>query len=112
MVEVIKVLMKLLYNYKLYTDELPLDFDFKTIGIFYTIGSVLDEEGNIDFDTQIHIVGTDKLAVLQEVERVDKLLNNKIVNGIRIFRKNVYLNQFQEEGKYTYILEYYSRKFK
>lgn len=112
MIEVIKVLIKALDGYKLHPDELPLNYDFSEVGMFYMIENVQDEEGSVDYDVQIHLVHSEKLKVLKQVNIIDKLLNEKLLDGIRIFRKNVYLNHFIEEDKHTYILEYYARKYK
>lgn len=112
MIEVIKVLLNALNEYEIHPDELPLGHDFKEVGMFYMVETAQDEEGNFDYDVQIHFVHETKLKILNLVDIIDKKLNDKTIDGIRILRKNVYLNHFYDEGKHTYILEYYFRKFK
>lgn len=116
-IKYLKVIFKNEFTIKLYDDELPNNFGFNEnkLGAFYMMENGIDEESNCDYDLQIHLVGKleNKLYLLEKIDRIDKKLNNAFINNkSRIFKKNVFLNHYTDEGKHVFILEYYVRNFK
>lgn len=110
-IEIIKGLLKALGGYKVYADDLPLEYDFANIGMYYILDTITDLTYKDDFNLEIHLVGLDKdkLNILKSCEDIHLKLNKKqITNNARIITKNVRRNYLREEdGKHHFILEYY-----
>lgn len=111
-IEIIKGLLLLLKPYKVYTDELPLNYDFNLdSGIYYILDGVTDESYKDMYNLEIHIVGLDKfkLDIIKLCETLHLKLNKKEPTlKSRIIAKNVRRNYLREkDGKHHYILEYY-----
>lgn len=111
-VEIIKGLLSLLKPYKVYPDDLPLNYDFTLeSGIYYILDSITDGIYKDMYNLEIHIVGLDKykLDIIRLCETLHLKVNKKEPTlKSRIITKNVRRNYLREEDeKHHYILEYY-----
>lgn len=109
-IAIIKGLLALLQPYKVYADELPIDFNFtNTNGCYYILDTVNNNVYKDSYNLEIHLVGLNKINLLKDCESITNKLNKQEPTSLsRIIEKNVKRNYVREEdGKHHFILEYY-----
>ena len=116
-----KEIYKLLNEFNVYIDELPLKDEngkkldyLKNIYVTYSIKNASDFTYKDIFDLELQII-TDKKNKFDAEEvamRIDAILNKKVLNTARITRKNAWLVQFiDDEHKQNIVLQYDLNKF-
>lgn len=112
-IEIIKGLLNALKDLDLvvFADELPLNYDFKQVGIYYILNTVLYSSYKDSFNLELHLVGNnaDKIKLINSCEEIHNILNKKqLTDSTRVITKNIKRNYLKElDGKHHFILEYY-----
>lgn len=107
--------VKLKLNDRIYADELPLDYDFKSnkFGIYYVINNINDNiyKDKVSIDVNFYCLEEDKINMLEVIDVFDKELNGKDFKNYWIKHKNVWLIPIKEDGLFHYVLSYAVNKY-
>lgn len=107
--------VKLKLEDRVYVDELPLDYDFKSnkVGIYYVINNINDNEykNKVSIDVNFYCLEEDKMNMLKVIDVFDKELNGKDFKNYWIKHKNLWLIPLKEEELFHYVLSYSINKY-
>ena len=107
--------VKFKLNDRIYANELPLDYDFKSnkVGIYYVINNVNDNiyKDKVSIDVNFYCLEDDKMNMLKVIDIFDKELNGKDFKNYWIKHKNVWLIPIKEDGLFHYVLSYAVNKY-
>lgn len=107
--------VKLKLEDRIYADELPLDYDFKSnkVGIYYVINNINDNEykDKVSLDVNFYCLEEDKMNMLKVIDVFDKELNGKNLKNYWIKHKNVWLIPLKEGELFHYVLSYTVNKY-
>ena len=97
-------------------DGIPNDFDFKNgIAIDVKIGeSIINKHDLDDITLQIRIVGLleRKMAIVEQGEQIDGLVNDHHFGSCYIVREDPYLVTYEDGDKFNVVLQYIIKNFK
>lgn len=89
--------------------KVPTNFDFKSkIAIEYKVGEVVTNKVyRKDYTLEVQVTGLwDKMLEIQEIaEKIEVLINKKVVSNYRIIENNP-RTSFDDEDKHTIVLQY------
>ncbi|WP_434794686.1 hypothetical protein TPDSL_18000 [Terrisporobacter petrolearius] len=107
--------VKFKLNDRIYADELPLDYDFKSnkVGIYYVINNINDNiyKDKVSIDVNFYCLEEDKMNMLKVIDVFDKELNGKDFKNYWIKHKNVWLIPLKEDELFHYVLSYSVNKY-
>lgn len=107
--------IKFKLNDRIYANELPLDYDFKSnkVGIYYVINNVNDNiyKDKVSIDVNFYCLEEDKMNMLKVIDVFDKELNEKDFKNYWITHKNVWLIPLKEDDLFHYVLSYTVNKY-
>lgn len=107
--------IKLRLEDRVYADELPLDYDFKSnkVGIYYVINNINDNiyKDKVSIDVNFYCLEEDKMNMLKIIDVFDKELNGKDFKNYWIKHKNVWLIPLKEDELFHYVLSYSVNKY-
>lgn len=116
MLNLIKILEKI-YSMLDGFDKIPSNFDF--INNEYAIevkvaDTIFDYQERQEIPLQIRLVGVDrnKIIMIEEAERIDKIFNNEVFFNNWIVRNNPYISTYSDNDKFNIVLSYYVKNYK
>ncbi|WP_338659732.1 hypothetical protein QJR30_07630 [Paraclostridium sordellii] len=95
-------------------EELSLDFNYdKNVGMYFELNNFRNVEYKDIITLDIHFISSkkNKVKLLELLERVDKSTHKKSLSNFRIFRKDVYLIDAQDDKYEHFILSYNVNKY-